>query len=170
YAAIRSCEHYLEKYGGHEVAAGITMKRELFNDFAKEFERQAAIQLSDSKTKKMTCDNSFLDLSLSAALNSTLLASLWQLEPVGVGNPKPIFKDTEACLTDIRFFGARQEHLRGVIRGTYANVQVVGFNIGERAHRITPGETCTIIYSHMFDNYGGRSQWKIRIEDIWQHN
>ncbi|MBT8361068.1 MAG: single-stranded-DNA-specific exonuclease RecJ [Desulfobacterales bacterium] len=170
YAAIRSCEHYLEKYGGHEVAAGITIKREVFNDFAKEFERQAAMQLSDLNKQKMTCDNNFLDLSLSTALNSALLTNLWQLEPVGVGNPKPIFRDTQACLTDIHLFGARQEHLRGVIRGTYSNVKVVGFNIGERAHRIRPGETCTIIYSHMFDNYGGRSQWKIRIEDIWQHD
>lgn len=170
YAAIRSCEYYLEKYGGHEVAAGITVKREAFKDFAKEFERQAAIQFSDLKNKKISRHNNFLDLSLSAALNSTLLANLWQLEPVGVGNPKPIFKDPEACLTGIHFFGARQEHLRGVIRGTYSNVPVVGFNIGERAHRIAPGQTCTIIYSHMFDNYGGRSQWKIRIEDIWQHN
>jgi hypothetical protein len=122
------------------------------------------------KHKNMSRDDNFLNLSLSEALNSALLTNLWQLEPVGAGNPRPIFIDTEACLTNINYFGARQEHLRGVIRGTYSNVPVVGFSIGERAHRIAPGETCTIIYSHMFDNYGGRSQWKIRIEDIWQHN
>jgi len=170
YAALRSCEQYLEKYGGHEVAAGITVKREAFKAFAEEFERQVSLQLSDMKHENMSRNDNFLNLSLSEALNSALLTNLWQLEPAGAGNPRPIFIDSEACLTKINYFGARQEHLRGVIRGTYNNVPVVGFSIGERAHRIAPGETCTIIYSHMFDNYGGRSQWKIRIEDIWQHN
>ena len=86
--ALRRCEKLLEKYGGHEMAAGLTVREENFEAFAAEFRRVARELLSDDALQPRL----HVDQELAFPdLNRDLL--LWHevLEPFGNGNPQPTF-------------------------------------------------------------------------------
>ncbi|MGZ4966391.1 MAG: DHHA1 domain-containing protein, partial [Chthoniobacterales bacterium] len=86
--ALRRCDKWLEKYGGHEMAAGLTIREENFDAFANEFRRAARELLSDDALQPRL----HLDQELTFRdLNRDLL--LWHevLEPFGSGNLQPTF-------------------------------------------------------------------------------
>jgi single-stranded-DNA-specific exonuclease len=86
--ALSRCEKWLEKYGGHEMAAGLTIRAESLAAFANEFRLAARGLLSDEALQPRL----HLDQELTFRdLNRDLL--LWHevLEPFGSGNPQPVF-------------------------------------------------------------------------------
>ena len=86
--ALQRCEKWLEKYGGHEMAAGLTIREQNTDAFAEEFRRVARETLSEDALQPRL----HLDQELTFRdLDRDLL--LWHevLEPFGRGNPQPIF-------------------------------------------------------------------------------
>jgi single-stranded-DNA-specific exonuclease len=86
--ALGHCEKCLEKFGGHEMAAGLTVREENFPGFADAFRKAARELLSDEKLKaRLNLDH---ELAFSE-LNGDLLRWHQALQPFGSGNPQPIF-------------------------------------------------------------------------------
>ena len=86
--ALGRCEKWLEKYGGHEMAAGLTIREENLTPFANDFRRAAREFLSDEQLQPcITLDH---ELTL-AELNRDLLQCHDALQPFGSGNPQPTF-------------------------------------------------------------------------------
>ncbi len=86
--ALTRCAKWLEKYGGHEMAAGLTIREENLARFAEEFRRAARDLLSDEQLQP--CINLDHELTL-AELNWSLLQWHDALQPFGSGNPQPTF-------------------------------------------------------------------------------
>lgn len=86
--ALGRCEKWLEKYGGHEMAAGLTIREEKLAEFADEFRRAARELLSEEELHPRL----HLDHEISLAeLNFDLLRWHKALEPFGSGNAQPTF-------------------------------------------------------------------------------
>lgn len=88
YEVIKSCKDMLLKYGGHAMAAGLSIKREDFNAFstkANEFIKQTAEK--DCFERKVIYDENVCICDLK----KELIDSLIELEPFGCSNPKPVF-------------------------------------------------------------------------------
>ena len=86
--ALRQCACHLEKFGGHEMAAGVTVQEDRFEDFRRAFEISARERVNDEiLTPKLRLDAELPmeDISLS------LLETQELLEPYGMGNSQPIF-------------------------------------------------------------------------------
>ncbi len=86
--ALRQCACHLEKFGGHEMAAGVTVQEDRFEDFRRAFEISARERVNDDiLTPKLRLDAELPmeDISLS------LLEAQEVLEPYGMGNSQPIF-------------------------------------------------------------------------------
>ena len=87
-AALHRCSEMLEKFGGHEMAAGLTISEKKFPDFVKAFRQVARDMLSDDDLQP----NLHLDHELSfAELNFDLLHWHEMLQPFGSGNRQPLF-------------------------------------------------------------------------------
>jgi single-stranded-DNA-specific exonuclease len=87
-AALNQCSEMLEKFGGHEMAAGLTIRKRNFAVFAKAFQRVARDQLSDDRLQpRLQLDH---ELSFSE-LNFDLLRWHEMLQPFGSGNAQPLF-------------------------------------------------------------------------------
>ena len=85
--AICACGDLLIKFGGHPMAAGITLKPENIEAFRKRINQYAAEHFPQMPTQTVT-----LDCKLNpAALSVSMAQSLTQLEPFGNGNPQPVF-------------------------------------------------------------------------------
>jgi single-stranded-DNA-specific exonuclease len=86
--ALNHCAQLLEKFGGHEMAAGLTIREEKIDEFAAEFRRVARELLSDE------CLQPCLQLDhelVFSDLNLDLLHWHEMLQPFGNGNPHPLF-------------------------------------------------------------------------------
>ena len=87
FEAICACGDLLIKFGGHPMAAGITLKPENIEAFRKRINQYAAEHFPQMPTQTVT-----LDCKLNpAALSVSMAQSLTQLEPFGNGNPQPVF-------------------------------------------------------------------------------
>ena len=87
FEAICACGDLLIKFGGHPMAAGITLKPENIEAFRKRLNQYAAEHFPQMPTQTVT-----LDCKLNpAALSVSMAQSLTQLEPFGNGNPQPVF-------------------------------------------------------------------------------
>jgi single-stranded-DNA-specific exonuclease len=86
--ALGRCEAWLEKFGGHEMAAGLTMREENFPAFAEAFRKVARELLSDERLQPRL----HLDHELAfSELNGDLLRWHQALQPFGSGNLQPMF-------------------------------------------------------------------------------
>lgn len=86
--ALSQCGHFLERFGGHEMAAGLTMRQEQFPDFRQAFQSCARAMLtSDELVPKLVLDGE-VDL---AELDMRFLELHEALQPFGMGNAQPLF-------------------------------------------------------------------------------
>ena len=86
----------LERYGGHELAAGFSAKVDTIDEFVKEFIKYANEEISDD----MLVSKLNIDLVLDTdSVDKVLIEDLGKLEPFGYGNPKPVL-----CLRNVVVF------------------------------------------------------------------
>jgi single-stranded-DNA-specific exonuclease len=86
--ALTDCSQWLEKFGGHEMAAGLTVTEKNFSAFAADFRRVARGMISDDQLQP--CLHLDHEISFSE-LNYDFLRWHEMLQPFGSGNPQPVF-------------------------------------------------------------------------------
>ncbi len=168
YRLIEGSSEHLNSFGGHELAAGFSLRADNFLPFKQKIESLASVKSKDILCDNKEVENFLIELSLSDALNTTLLDNLHSLEPTGEANPKPLFVDSHARFVSHRSFGKNMAHLKGVVRGTYDNIAVLGFNLADKARAIDPQRPCRVVYYHSLETYNGATRWQIMIKDISQ--
>jgi single-stranded-DNA-specific exonuclease len=127
HAALGLCGDLLERFGGHRMAAGLTLRRDQFEAFRDRFQQVAADRLQGLELgPEQRVD---LEITLADA-NADLERLCRHLEPCGMGNPAPVFG-----VRGIRF-NARQlvgeNHVRGRLEGPGAALGAIGFRLADR--------------------------------------
>ena len=123
FEAICACGDLLLKFGGHPMAAGITLKPENIEAFRKRINRYAAEHFPQMPTQTVT-----LDCKLNpAALSVSMAQSLTQLEPFGNGNPQPVFGLFNMELSNVTPVGGGG-HLRLTLEKNGAVITAMRFN------------------------------------------
>jgi len=140
HAALHQCGDLLVRYGGHQMAAGLTVRRERIAAFRERFAAVAreTLSLADLGPEQR------VDLVVQLAEMSPDLERLCRhLEPCGAGNPGPIF-----ALRGARFEGARRvggNHLKGTLADPSGQLSAIGFGWADRAPWIgTSGGTAQV--------------------------
>lgn len=123
FEAICACGDLLVKFGGHPMAAGITLKPENIEAFRKRINQYAAEHFPQMPTQTVT-----LDCKLNpAALSVSMAQSLTQLEPFGNGNPQPVFGLFNMELSNVTPVGGGG-HLRLTLEKNGAVITAMRFN------------------------------------------
>ena len=123
FEAICACGDLLIKFGGHPMAAGITLKPENIEAFRKRINQYAAEHFPQMPTQTVT-----LDCKLNpAALSVSMAQSLTQLEPFGNGNPQPVFGLFNMELSNVTPVGGGG-HLRLTLEKNGAVITAMRFN------------------------------------------
>ncbi len=129
YKCVSKCGHLLEKYGGHEMAVGFSIKKEMIEEFKKTFEDEARRNIKDPKIfispLKIDAMVSIDDIS------KDLHRELEMLAPFGLGNPRPLLvaKDVSIPVSP-NVVGNNGDHLKMRIKGNKNVVEAIGFNMG----------------------------------------
>ena len=125
--ALVECADLLDRFGGHKMAAGLTVKRGQLGEFRARF-GEVARRLLDPGTLG---PEQRVDLELELAEVSDDLERLCRhLEPCGMGNPAPVFGVREVCFAGRQVVG--QGHLKGFLRRGDASIETIGFQWADR--------------------------------------
>jgi single-stranded-DNA-specific exonuclease len=128
HAALHRCSDLLERFGGHRMAAGITLRRNKLEAFRERFSTVARETLSDHDLGP----EQRVDLVLNLAdANPDLERLCRHLEPCGMGNPGPVFGARAIRLDGARRVGSG--HLKGVLAAPGGRLAAIGFNWADRA-------------------------------------
>lgn len=157
--ALQRCEGWLEKYGGHEMAAGLTIREEKFAGFVNELRRVARELLSDEALQPRL----HLDQELAFKdLNRDLL--LWHevLEPFGNGNPQPTFfaRGVEPTVAPRVL---KDKHLVMRLRQRNYHARAIFF---DGASGVLPKSPWDVAFRLHTDEYKGERRLQIHVEAV----
>jgi single-stranded-DNA-specific exonuclease len=128
--ALTQCGDLLERYGGHRMAAGVTVRRDRLDQFRDRFAEVAARTLDPGDLGP----EQRVDLVINLDEASDDLERLCRhLEPCGMGNPGPVFLARGAELLNWQYVGANNDHLRGFLRDPSGGISAIGFQFADRA-------------------------------------
>lgn len=161
--ALRKCEVYLERCGGHSMAAGLSLQEENLASFIEAFGEVTAGISEDLLVPRLRIDAELEWVDIS----EEFVSQLEQLAPFGMGNPQPLFAVNRAKLTDIRTVGKQNEHLRLGLVGDKGQV-FSGLMFGQAARESDAkiGQTVKVAFRPTIDTYLGKRSISLRVEDF----
>ena len=166
YNALLQCEKYLEKFGGHMYAAGLTLKKENLQDFIDAFERA----VSDTITEEQLTPEVTIDMELDLHdIGDKLFRLIQQFAPFGPQNRTPIF--ITKAVKDSGYgkaVGADKTHLRLNITNENSrnSISSIGFGLAHHFKKIKDGQIFDICYSIDENDWNGRKNLQLKLRDI----
>lgn len=162
--AIGSCSRHLIDFGGHKMAAGITIETDKIPEFAADLESYAKENLNQNDIAAK------LDIDATTSLNELnmeTVAKLQMLSPFGRGNPEPVFATKGVRLAaSPRRVGAKGDHLQFAVTDNTAAIRCIGFSMGKMEKKLLECEFFDVAYKPNINNYNGNSNVELIIEDI----
>ena len=159
--ALHHCEDLLVKYGGHELAAGLTVKRGNLEDFKKKINEYARQTLTEEALKicvEADCELGISDVTLRFA-NEILT-----LEPFGVGNPSPIFMMRDMNVKRITPIGGGK-HTRLLLEKDGVCVTGLYFGVGESELGFEAGDLIDVLFHLDINDYKNTRTVQLVLQD-----
>ena len=158
HGALRRVGHHLEKYGGHTMAAGLTVRRDRFEAFRVAFLRVAGELLDPDDL----VPEQRVDLELPLGLVSEKLEKLFRyLEPCGPGNPAPVFGVRAARALGARRVGAN--HLRFLLDDGSGVLPAIGFQWADAVPDAWLAQPLDVAFRLERDEWQGRTTLQARV-------
>ena len=159
--ALMKCENCLEKFGGHSMAVGLTIKKENLEQFYKEFEKIAEENETENIIPIINVDAK-IELD---KIDKSVVEDLKQLEPFGEANKTPTFALKNIRIDSIRAL-SEGKHLKLTLRENNQIINAIGFNIGELAEAYKIGDKIDIAGVLEINTFNGIDNLQINIKDI----
>ena len=165
--ALRRCDNYLERCGGHAMAAGLSLQEDALPAFMSAFAEIAAEIQDELLVPKLRID---AEVAL-AEITESMLLDLNLLAPFGMGNPQPNFAAKGVKIVEKRLVGKQNEHLRLGLVGDGGQVaSAIMFNQANRLDDLNVGEKLNIAFRPSLDEYRGRRSVSLRLQDFMPVN
>lgn len=159
--ALMKCQDTIEKFGGHSMAIGITIKKDNFDKFANELEQIA----KDSKIDEIVpIINVDAKINLNE-VNRETVESLKQLEPFGEGNKTPIFALKNLKVDSIRSL-SEGKHIKMTLKDGNSVVNAIGFNLGYLADEYRIGDKIDVVGTLEINSFNGVDSLQINLKDV----
>ncbi|MFX3624529.1 MAG: single-stranded-DNA-specific exonuclease RecJ [Ectobacillus sp.] len=169
YANLSDCRDILPHFGGHPMAAGMTLGLEHVDGLRRRLNEAAKKQLTQEDLIPITDVDVVCgveDITLSALEEMRLLA------PFGMNNPKPCIQVEKASIESIRQIGSDGSHLKLVLKDGQARLDSVGFGFGTAAEEISPVAQVSVVGQITINEWNNFRKPQLIISDIavkdWQ--
>ena len=161
YTALTKCSDYIEKFGGHSMAIGITIKKENFEKLKEAIEKYAQeSNISDI----MPIINIDKEINLKN-INIEEVKSLELLEPFGEGNKMPLFLLRNLKIDPIRALSGGK-HLKLTLKQDNNIVDAIGFNMGDLSKEYLLGDKVDVVGTIEINSFGNKENIQINLKDI----
>lgn len=163
--ALNACSAYLEGFGGHALAAGLTIRRENLDRFREALGTYYRENIPEGtgalQCQALISDPSYLDMAGVEALEA--------LEPYGNGNPKPIL-----CFADARIEsmtpigGGKHLRMRVSLRGT--EFECICFSCEQESLHLNVGDGIDLAFTPQINEFRGRRSVQLVVCGIRRHD
>lgn len=161
HAALMKCQDEIERFGGHAMAIGITLKKDNIEKFTKEFEKIA----QDSKIDEIIpIINIDAKIGLNE-INKDIVESLKQLEPYGEGNRMPTYVFKNLKIDSIRAL-TEGKHIKLTLKDGNTLINAIGFNLGYLADEYKIGDKIDVVGTLEINSFNGVDNLQINIKDV----
>ena len=163
---IGECGEFLEKFGGHSQAAGVTVKNENFDKFCAKMD-----QVIEKKLEGVDISPEIkIDAELSAEdIGFKLSDEIRRMEPFGQGNPEPVFAIRNMIVQDLKWVGNGEKHLKLFLRPDDDSPRIfeaIGFSVPEKFREIKTGDKVDIAFNLEQDQWNGSKKLQLKIVDL----
>jgi single-stranded-DNA-specific exonuclease len=162
--ALESCSDLLDQYGGHPMAAGLSLSKNNLLAFEERLEEVLCDQLDQKEPVpaiKYDMETSIDRLTDEAHMQ------LQQLEPYGPGNPTPVFMlSNVVCTKPPRTVGAKKQHLKLSLaspENPHQVIEAVGFNLGHQLANVRKWRNIDVTFTLTRNTWRDRG-WQPRSE------
>ncbi len=164
---LSTCRELLPHFGGHPMAAGMTLKLEDVAELRSRLNALADEQLTDEDFIPV------VQVDCAVDLHEVELASIEEmglLSPYGVDNPKPKVLLDSVKLSSIRRIGTEQNHLKVILEKTTSSLDGVGFGLGHLFDHISPNANLSVIGELSINEWNNIRKPQIFLSDIAVRN
>lgn len=164
HGALAGCSSMLEKFGGHDMAAGLTLREERLAEFTMAFTAIAngALRADDLfPSVEIDCGASLPEMSVPA------LDQLERLSPFGRGNPevRVLLRGVQVA-SPAQYLGTSALHIGLHVRQGSTVVRLIGWGWGERRDLFRPGCALDIVVKPRLSRWNGRVSVEPEICDV----
>ncbi|MFD2681401.1 single-stranded-DNA-specific exonuclease RecJ [Bacillus seohaeanensis] len=166
---LSTCRDILPHFGGHPMAAGMTLALEDVPELRNRLNLLASEQLEEEDFIPVT------QLDTEIKLDEVSLESIEQLQmlaPFGMANPKPKLKIENVSVGNMKKIGANQNHLKLMLQEDDNFLDGVGFGLGEIADHLSPISKVSVIGELSINEWNNRRKPQIFLQDVmvqeWQ--
>jgi len=160
--ALTACEDCLTQFGGHALAAGLSLDMKDFDEFSEKINKYIAENVKEEPQKTLDIDctvpSSFITIANAKQLE--------RLEPFGMSNEKPVFAMCGVKVNEATTMGTDNKHLRLKIEAGGRIFEAVGFSFGHFAKYLTPGRMIDIAFNLDINTYQNTERVQLLLKDI----
>ena len=160
--ALCYCSEHLVKFGGHELAAGLSVTRGELENFRTRINEYARENLSGkdmTPTIEADAEIGFDDVSIALA------KGLQMLEPYGVGNPVPVFVMRGVTVNEISGV-SDNKHTKLIIGDGSHTLSAMYFSVPPTALNVYVGDKIDLLFNIDVNEWGGRENVQIIVRDL----
>ncbi len=160
--ALDACSDLLIKFGGHELAAGLSIERDKLSEFTK--------RINDYAREHLTEESFVTDIDIDCGLypdeiSLKLAEELLLLEPFGISNPVPIFATSNVTVTEALPIGSGK-HTKFILEAENIRLSAVLFGSSPEELGVTRGDTVDIAYNLSVNEFRDTKSEQLLIRDI----
>ncbi len=159
--ALCKCSKFLEKYGGHEMAVGLSLKEENFEAFKQELDKIAKQNKVDEILPIIYIDGTVKQEDMKM----DFVKELYKLEPFGEGNKMPLFAYKGLKINSIRAL-TEGKHLKLTLKDDNIIIDAIGFNMGDLVNDYLIGDKVDIVGVLEINSFNGVENIQINLKDI----
>lgn len=171
--ALDGCSEFLMRYGGHAMAAGLTVASEKCAEFLTALDQQISTQLNHLPLDpKIYFDAEVMNYDL----NEGLYRYLQLLEPTGNSNPSPVLFMQGVRLLDVKRLGNNGEHLKFFIEtadpknpNRKRSFPAIAFRFGQQSW-FKNGELVDFLFTFEENEFNGNTNLQLKIREMRLHN
>lgn len=163
YEALSECSDILIRYGGHRMAAGLSIQCAKIPELRQRLHLFARQKLKDEDYMPV------IDIDATVALDeiqASFLEQLACLSPYGMGNPRPTFVSRKASLESIYKIGQAGRHLKLTVRQGSSIKNVISWEMGRLADELPVKSWVDLVFIPEFNEWQGKKTIQLRAHDI----
>ena len=161
YDTLTKCQDELEKFGGHSMAVGLSLKEENLGKFKEKIEQIAEEQHIEEIIPVIKID---ARINLNE-ITKEMVESLKMLEPFGEANKMPIFLFKNLTIDSIRSL-SEGKHLKLTLKDSNVIVNAIGFNMGSLADDYRIGDKIDVVGTLEINSFNGLDSIQINLKDV----
>jgi single-stranded-DNA-specific exonuclease len=163
YKALEQVNEHLLTFGGHEMAAGLSLSEEKLPLVRKRLQDYADTILDERSFIPVLQVDAEMSLQ---DINEQLIREMELLAPYGNGNPAPLLITRGNRLEGLREVGQDGKHLKLKVGDEHRLFQGIGFRLATRKEEAASWEKCDLAFIPELNSFNGNTQVQLNIKDM----